>query len=501
MLLPHKFQQGGIHSLAIKDDGTLWAWGNNRYKQLGIHTLGYKRNAINRSCPTQVGRSNQWSSVSAGSLYSLGIKKDGTLWAWGNNSSYELGDGTTRTRIRPVQIGDANNWDSVYAGEEHSVGIKTDGTLWAWGYNDQGQLGDGTTLSIQNPERIGSDYWSTASINNAQTFAIKIDGTLWAWGFNGSFQINGSSRAKFLNPVQIKGIWSSVSAGDSHTFAIKSNGTLWAWGSNWNGRLGDGTTRIRKSPVQIEGNWSKVIASSGRTIGLKNDGTLWQWGKNGDNNINLIPTLLEGNSHWNSVFSGNLHSIAVNNDGRLWAWGYNEYGILGNNTASRTYTASLTKITCRDIKTNPVPTVIYNKRLVVNSGSHVIINSSKLTFVDEVLPASQIVYTIVRSPKNGVIRRGRWGVGFNNTFTQADINRGDISYTHNGYFSVNDTFGFRVSDGSGAQSVAYNFSIGIRPQADNGNLFPWENEKIEIKPVDTTLKTQIPKIIKRIERR
>ncbi len=139
---------GTFHTLATKTDGTLWAWGDNSYGQLGDGTNLYK------NVPIQIGIATNWASVSVGSSNTLATKADGTLWAWGHNSYGQLGDGTTVNKNAPTQIGAVTTWASVSARTVQTLATKTDGTLWAWGYNFYGQLGDGTTVSKSVPVNI-----------------------------------------------------------------------------------------------------------------------------------------------------------------------------------------------------------------------------------------------------------------------------------------------------------------------------------------------------------
>ena len=191
-------------------------------------------------------------TVTAGQTSSIAIKVDGTLWAWGNNSYGQLGDGTTEVKNKPNQIDTATGWASVSSGAFHTIAIKTDGTLWAWGGNTDGQLGDGTNVSKNTPTKIGTaTNWASVSAGTYHTLAIKTDGTLWAWGSNEFGHLgDGTSRAKNA-PIQIgrDTNWVSVSAGSYHTLAIKSDGTLWAWGRNEFGQLGDGTTDTYYTPI------------------------------------------------------------------------------------------------------------------------------------------------------------------------------------------------------------------------------------------------------------
>ena len=146
-------------SLAVKTDGTLWAWGRNNSGQLGDNTL------ITKSSPVQIGALTNWAQVSGGGTpsvgYSLAVKTDGTLWAWGANNRFgqpygTLGDGTIIDKSSPVQIGALTNWAQVSAGSTNSLAVKTDGTLWAWGLSGFGELGDGTTIGKSSPVQIGA---------------------------------------------------------------------------------------------------------------------------------------------------------------------------------------------------------------------------------------------------------------------------------------------------------------------------------------------------------
>ena len=142
--------------------GQLWAWGRNttgigQGGQLGLGNL------TNYSSPKQVGALTAWFKLSSGFKNSLAIKADGTLWAWGQNASGQIGDGTTTNRNSPVQVGALTSWVTV-ASSYHSLAIKTDGTLWAWGSGGFGALGLGNATSYSSPMQVGAlTTWATVA--------------------------------------------------------------------------------------------------------------------------------------------------------------------------------------------------------------------------------------------------------------------------------------------------------------------------------------------------
>jgi alpha-tubulin suppressor-like RCC1 family protein len=337
----NKIAAGGAHTVAIKSDGTLWAWGYNGYGQLGDGTT-----VLTKNTPTQIGTGTTWSAIAAGEMHTIALRTDGTLWAWGWNNGGQLGNGTTvLTKNTPTQIGTGATWSAISAGSLHTVALKSDGTLWTWGENTYGQLGDGTTVNKNIPTQIGTGTtWSAISAGNIHTIALKSDGTLWAWGRNTQGQLGDGTTLAKNTPIQIGTgtTWSKVGAGSGHTLAIKTNGTLWAWGQNNFGQLGLGYTVNTTTPTQIGTGttWSAIAAGQLHTIALKLDGTLWTCGDNtngqlgdGTTAYKLTLTQITGNS-WSAITAGNLgdHTIAIKSDGSLWSWGLNGNGQLGDGT-------------------------------------------------------------------------------------------------------------------------------------------------------------------------
>ena len=316
---------GGWHTMAIKTDGTLWAWGRNWWGQLG-------NGKTREDAPSPVKIMDNVAYVSAGNSRTMAIKTDGTLWAWGGNTYGGIGDGTKdNNRSSPVKIMD--NAASVSAGYFHAMAIKTDGTLWAWGSNSYGELGDGTYKERPFPVKIMDGVISVA-VGDSHTMAIKTDGTLWAWGRNLDGRLGDGTEEDRPSPVKIMDSVTSIAVGYDHSMAIKTDGTLWAWGYNAHGELGDGTRENRPSPMKIMDTVASVSAGAGRTAAIKTDDTLWAWGcsylgwRNGDDD--LLPLKIMDNV--SSVSAGMFHIMAIKADGTLWAWGGNEYGQLGDGT-------------------------------------------------------------------------------------------------------------------------------------------------------------------------
>jgi len=322
---------GGMHTVAIKADGSLWGWGRNVEGQLGF---GDGSDAV-VSAPRQV--ASGFSAAAAGYRHTLALKADGSLWAWGYNPDGRLGDGSQTDRPGAVSIG--SGFSSVAGGEQHSVAVKSDGSLWAWGYNGNGQLGDGTTTDRLLPVRIGTETnFVSIAAGYQHSLAIKNDGTLWAWGLNSSGQLGDGTKTNRNTPVLIGAGYAAAAAGQSYSVALKADGSLWAWGANSLGQLGNGTTTAQTSPIAVSTGVSFVTTGVAHTIALKTDGTLWAWGYNafgqlGDGTLVNRSSPVPIDSGVTSVAAGYAHTVAFKSDGSLVAWGLNDNGQLGDGTS------------------------------------------------------------------------------------------------------------------------------------------------------------------------
>lgn len=465
----------GDHSVGLKTDGTLWAWGVNTDGQLGDGTKSY------RDVPVQVGTAKDWKSIYVGYKHTLAIKTDGTLWAWGDNAFGQLGDGTLVDKTVPTQIGTATDWQSLAGGIEHSVGIKTDGTLWTWGRNGYGQLGDGTTIAKNTPTQIGTDTnWKSIRAANHQTLAIKADGTLWGWGINTSGQLgDGTSVSKNI-PTQIGTAtnWKSIDTGAQHSVGLRTDGTLWAWGYNNWGQLGDGTTISKYTHVQIgtATNWQTVAAGNGFTYATKTDGTLWAWGSNNFGQLGngtsggsiTSPAQVDSSSDNMQVFAGESHILVQTFDSFLKSCGRNDNWQLGDGT--KTHKNTFTPMACPGYCIPPTPLSSAN----ITSGTATL-NWTAAT----VTPGQGYVYLYNTSPTVG-------GIQGATTSTSTTANLANLLPDTTYYWWVASNCGFSpytwIPGGSFTtlpttatgcwQSVSggINFSMGLKT---DGTLWTW----------------------------
>lgn len=332
-----------IETPAPTPPGRLFNWGHNNNGELG------RNDTDDRSSPVQtIAYGIDWKQVENGYYFSIAIKDNGTLWAWGDNYAGTLGDGTTDDKSSPIQIGSDTNWSFISCGNNHTAAIKTDGTLWIWGSNYNYQLGtnNASTVWKSSPVQtsIGGNDWVSVSCGYGHTVALKSNGTMWTWGYGNNGQLGDDQTGDRSHPIMNnygEDTWSKINAGYNCTFGIKNDGTLWSFGLNAYGRLGDGTSQNRSSPVQVlgSGTWKQVSAYQS-TVGIKQDGTLWTWGYGsngqlGNNNTvdcsSPIQTVM-GGSEWHQCSSGQDFNAAIRNDGTLWTWGDNNNGQLGDLT-------------------------------------------------------------------------------------------------------------------------------------------------------------------------
>ena len=352
---------GWGHSLAVENDGSVWAWGLGEGGQLG------DGGRANRLTPVQIGGSTLAgvSALASGTYHSLALRKsDGTLWGWGANNLGQLADRTTVERHAPIQVPGLSGIVAIASGSWHSLALKSDGSVWAWGKNNAGQLGDGTTTNRPAPAPVRSLSGAVAvSGGDAHSLALRGDGSVWAWGTNANGQLGDGTTTDRRTPVRVSGLSGvgAVAAGIRHSIVLKRDGSVWVWGENSYGELGDGTTTDRLTPVPVRGlsNVVAIAAGAQHSYALKRDGTVWAWGQNiygalGDGTMTqrLTPVRVRGLSGVISIAAGGQHALALRNDGSLWTWGWNDYGQLGKESIRALESAGPMTITHGAIKSS-----------------------------------------------------------------------------------------------------------------------------------------------------
>ena len=301
----------------IKTDGSLWCWGRNEQGCLGLNHSAPNLPGV--SSPMQIGTDTTWKKVDGGEANTVASKTDGTLWAWGWNEHGRLGQNQGSDTVymsSPVQIGTDTTWDYVQAGRASCAAIKTDGTLWAWGYNSSGMLGFNDTVHRSSPSQIPGTNWKQGQTGYYHSLYLRTNGQLFACGNGTDGQLGKNNTTIYSSPIQIPGVWAQVDTNTSESdprfnLGVKTNGGLYAWGRAHTGQLGIGvgyaTWARRSSPTQLPGTWrvdtndggQLTISANDTCAAKKDDDTWWVWGKGSGGSLGLneggpAPAVTEG---------------------------------------------------------------------------------------------------------------------------------------------------------------------------------------------------------------
>lgn len=323
---------GADHSLAFFNNSTVRAWGYNGFGQLGNGSTTYSNVPVSVKVKIDTSSSINLTgvtAVAAGGFHSLALKNDGTVWSWGENTNGQLGRSATPSPsiaglVLKDQVNGLASITAIAAGGSHSLALDSSGQVWAWGYNKYGQLGQSGDKALvdQNlPQPVTGIKAPVLAIAAGGAFSVAVDnnGTVWAWGYNGFGQLGNNSTTDSNVPKQVvlpDGTFllniKAIAAGMDHVLALDGNGAVWAWGYNGLGQLGDTTTINRSTPVRVQ-----IITDSSTTPVQVQDFT-----------AALITSsfTVDGVS---PILAAGHHSLARKADGTLWAWGDNAYGQLG----------------------------------------------------------------------------------------------------------------------------------------------------------------------------
>jgi len=325
---------GGLnHTAALRDDGTVWVWGDNSKGQFGQNELP------GSNTPIKVPEIKDVTAIAAGGEFVIALKADGTVWGWGGNYAGQLGNGSLAETSLPVQASGLSDIKAIAAGMYHSLALKSDGTVSAWGLNQYGQLGNGTETDSNLPVKVsqvsGFENIIAIAAGAEHSVALKNDGTVWMWGNNNRGQLGKEGIPLSKEPIPVSGISDVrfIAAGAYHTLAVTNNETVSAWGWNEYKQLGNSTVTADFSsrPETIPGLSDIKAVASGtyHSLVLGNDGVVRQWGGSDSK-----PAQVSGLADVTGIASGEAHFIALKNDGTIRVWGRNNQGQFGNGTTA-----------------------------------------------------------------------------------------------------------------------------------------------------------------------
>ena len=349
---------GQNYTVILKNDGSVWACGDNSDGQLGLG------DAVNRNTFTKVNKNinNDVKQIACGGHQTFILKTDGSIWSCGFNANGQLGLGDTATRkeFTKVTTNINNDVKQITCGYDHTFILKNDGSVWACGDNSDGQLGLNNNATRNTFTKV------TTNINNDvkqvvcggyHTFILKNNGSLWGCGYNNNGQLglgDTSSRNRF---TQVTNDVKQVACGDIHTIIVKTDGSAWACGSNQRGQLGLGFSGAYTTITQITNDVKQAVCGHNYTFILKNGGSVWACGSNdsghlglGDTSSRTIITQVTTNinNDVKQITCGYEHTFILKNDGSAWGCGGSRYGQLGlEGTTNNTLT--FTKILPRDV--------------------------------------------------------------------------------------------------------------------------------------------------------
>lgn len=338
---------GGYGVCGIKRDGTLWCWGDEGW----FGAMGNGPDSSIQYAPLQIS-SDEWLASSTGNVSTCAIKADNTMWCWGGNYYGQIGMNDADDRDVPTEISGGGSWKKVSVGIYHSCGIKADNTLHCWGTDDYGQLGNGASGNSYVPVEVnGGGSWIDVDVGDRHSCGVKSDNTLYCWGRDNLGQLgNGAGvTADQQSPYLVAGgaLWLDVSAGDYHACGIKTDNTLHCWGNDSGGALGNGAGGNTSSPGAVSGGGTwKFISAAGASCGIKSDDSLWCWGANSDGQVGngnktnqQSPVAIAAGTTWSYVAGSYNANCGIKTDGQLLCWGNNYSHNLGQGNPFKDFSA------------------------------------------------------------------------------------------------------------------------------------------------------------------
>lgn len=325
------------HTCALVSGGSVRCWGRNDYGQLGDGSA-----VTRRLIPVTVSGLSGATSIVAGDIHTCALVSGGTVRCWGNNSSGQLGDGTTIDRLTSVAVNGLSGATAITAGGFHTCALVSRGTVRCWGANSSGQLGDGTqafgittNLTLSVVSTISGAIAIAAGGNH--TCALISIGEVRCWGKNDYGQLGDGTQMYRLTPVAVYGLSgaTAISAGDQHTCALMSSGSVRCWGYNDRGQLGAGNATTYYIPVEVTGlSGATAIAARGyHACAIVSAYGVRCWGAN-----RYIPFSVTGTFDAAAIVAGGVHACVIVSGGAVHCWGDNDRGQLGDGTTAPRYT-------------------------------------------------------------------------------------------------------------------------------------------------------------------
>ncbi|MCL4538756.1 MAG: T9SS type A sorting domain-containing protein [Bacteroidetes bacterium] len=447
---------GSFASYATDSTGNLYVWGEDEY----LHPIATTMTAQDLT-PVRVAFPNgvtKWISAAAGHFHSLALGNDGNVYSWGYNASGQLGNGDTLNSDTPVKVElpAGVSATAIACGYDHSLAIGNDGNVYAWGDNSDGQLGNGFTTNSDIPVKVnlpGGFVPAQICASWNYSFAVGADGSLYAWGTDGQGQLGLGNTTNQLLPVKVplpQGVtkWIAVYGGIYFAVAIGNDGNLYACGYNTYGQLGNGTTNNSATFVKVNmpsdvTGWNEVACVGSSVLAIANNDTLYSWGYGGEGEmgngtggtaavVNSAPVkvALPAGVRARAIAGERFDGLAVGSDDYYYAWGQGSEGELGNGTNTGSYVpvkvyglvqvapgipvpmspanGALNQPTSLTLKWSQAPDAVgYQCQLSTDSSftSDIIVNDSTLTDTTKNvigLGGSTKYYWRVRSYNNGV---------------------------------------------------------------------------------------------------
>jgi alpha-tubulin suppressor-like RCC1 family protein len=329
---------GNAYGLALMENGTVTAWGHNEFGQLGDGTTtgpgicpGFGENTPCSTTPVPVSGLSSVTAIAAGGLHSLALLSNGTVMAWGDNESGELGDGSVGGYSDvPVEVKGLTGVTAIAAGFGHSLALLSNGTVVAWGSNEFGQLGDGTTTNSDVPVAVSGLSGVTAIASGGErSLALLTGGTVVDWGEDrfgelgtgsGAPETCGGGAGCGTTPVAVSGLSgvTAVAGGYGHSLALLGDGKVMAWGVNYAGQLGNGTETDSEVPVEVTDlSGAKAIAAGrSQSLALLSDGKVMAWGRpylgdGPEHGSSSVPVEVENLSGVTAIAAGGDNGLVI----------------------------------------------------------------------------------------------------------------------------------------------------------------------------------------------